>query len=151
MARFLFRLEASLHLAEQVLETVQRTFAQEVQRWQACVKACEIQEGRLYEAREGQLDAGRHRPEELGSWQIFALDQQHRLRQCDTERREKEKVMEDARHNLEEAHREVEKFRRLKEKQVKAFLLAELQKEQKILDETGQILHWRQKNQPIRN
>lgn len=147
MARFRFRLEASLRLAEQALETAQRELAQAVQRWQACIKACSIQEERLHEAQEGQRDAGRHRPEELGSWQIFALDQQRRLRQCDAERREQEAVMEQARHDLGEAHREVEKFRRLKEKQVKAFLLAELQKEQKILDETGQILHWRQQNQ----
>jgi len=39
----------------------------------------------------------------------------------------------------------VEKLVRLKEKQTKAFQLLELQKEQKILDETGQVLHWRQK------
>lgn len=145
MARFKFRLEASLHLAEQVLETAQRTFAQEVQRWQASVQECALQEERLHTAREGQRDAGRHRPEELGTWQVFALNQQLRLRQCDAKRLEQEAVMEQARYDLAQAHREVEKFRRLKEKQVKAFLWAELQKEQKISDETGQILHWRQK------
>jgi flagellar FliJ protein len=52
--------------------------------------------------------------------------------------------MEKARHILLEAHREVEKLERLKEKQTKAFQLEESQKEQKILDETGQILHWHQ-------
>ncbi|MDR3600709.1 MAG: flagellar export protein FliJ [Desulfosporosinus sp.] len=146
MARFLFRLEASLRLAEQVLETAQRKYAQEIQHWQACVKAYTLQEERLFEAQEGQRDAGRQRPEELGNWQLFALDQQLQLRQCEAEQQEQEGIMELARHDLGEAHREVEKFRRLKEKQVKAFLWAELQKEQKILDETGQILHWRQQN-----
>ena len=149
MARFRFRLEASLQLAEQALETAQRKFAQEVQRLEVCVKACAIQQKRFNEAEEGQRDAGRHRPEELGMWQIFALEQKRRLRQCEFERMEQEPVMENARRLLLEAHREVEKFRRLKEKQAKAFLVAELQKEQKILDETGQVLHWRQQSELV--
>lgn len=143
MARFRFRLEASLQLAEQALETAQREFAQEVQHWQALVKACAIQQEHFEEAQEGQREAGRHQPIDLGIWQIFALEQHRRLRQCDAERLEQELVVENARCILLEAHREVEKFRRLKEKQAKAFLLAELQKEQKVLDETGQVLHWR--------
>jgi len=151
MARFRFRLEASLQLAEQALETAQRTFAQEVQRLDVCVKACAIQQGRYNEAEEGQRDAGRHRPEELGLWQIFTLEQRRRLRQCELKRMEQETIMENARCLLLEAHREVEKFLRLKEKQAKAFLVAELQKEQKILDETGQVLHWRQKNIAIQS
>ena len=147
MARFRFRLEASLQLAEQALETAQREFAQEVQRLEVCVKACAIQQERFNEAEEGQRDAGRHRPEELGMWQIFALEQKRRLRQRELEQMEQEPVMENARRLLLEAHREVEKFQRLKEKQAKAFLVAELQKEQKVLDETGQVLHWRQQNE----
>lgn len=144
MALFLFRLEASLRIAEQALETAQREFAQEVQRWQSCVRACEVQQERFNDAQEGQRDAGRHRPEELGSWQIFASEHQRRLHRCEVERMEQEPIMENARHSLLEAHREVEKFGRLKEKQAKAFRLTELQKEQKVLDETGQVLHWRQ-------
>lgn len=144
MARFLFRLEASLRLGEQALETAQLVFAQEVRSWQVSVRACEVQQERFYAAQEGQRDAGRHRPEELEIWQIFALEQQRQLRRCESERMEQESVMENARHNLLEAHREVEKFGRLKEKQAKAFNLTELQKEQKVLDETGQVLHWRQ-------
>jgi len=143
MARFRFRLEASLRLTEQALETAQRVFAQEVQHWQKLVKTCAIQQERFNTAQEGQRDAGRHRPEELGMWQIFVLEQLRRLRQGEAERLEQERVMENARRLLLEAHREVEKFRRLKEKQAKAFQLAESQKEQKILDETGQVLHWR--------
>ena len=149
MARFRFRLEASLQLAEQALETAQRKFAQEVQRLEVYIKACLIQLGRYNEAEEGQRDAGRHRPEELGMWQIYTLEQRRKLRQCELERMEQEPVMEKARHILLEAHREVEKFRRLKEKQSRAFLVAELQMEQKILDETGQVLHWRQQSESI--
>jgi len=144
MAKFHFRLEASLRLAEQALEKAQREFAQEAQLWKTLVEACEIQQEHFNDAQEGQRDAGRHRPEELGIWQLFALEQQRRLRQCNAELRKQELIMEKARHILLEAHREVEKLERLKEKQTKAFQLAESQKEQKILDETGQILHWHQ-------
>lgn len=145
MARFLFRLEASLRLAEQALETAQLKFAQEVQRWKALVGACESQQVRFKDAQEGQRDAARHRPEELGICQVFAAEQQRRLNQYNEELKKQELSMEKARRVLLEAHREVEKLGRLKEKQTKAFQLAELQKEQKILDETGQVLHWRQK------
>ncbi|OLN33500.1 flagellar export protein FliJ [Desulfosporosinus metallidurans] len=144
MARFRFRLETSLRLAKKALEAAQREFAQEEQRWQVCVRACALQQERFNEAEVGQRDAGRHRPEELGNWQIFASEQWRRLRQCEVEQREQQSIMEDARRLLLETHREVEKFRRLKEKQAKAFQWSELQKEQKLLDETGQILYWRQ-------
>jgi len=144
MARFRFRLEASLRLAEQALETAQRGYAQKVQLWKTLVEACEIQQKHFNDAQEGQRDACRHRPIELGRWQIFAAEQQRRLHDCNAEMSTQELVMENARHILLEAHREVEKFERLKEKQTKSFKLAELQKEQKILDETGQVLHWRQ-------
>lgn len=149
MARFRFRLEASLQLAEKALETIQREFAQAVQRLEVCVKATVRQQERFTQAEEGQREAGRQRPEELGMWQIFVLEQKKRLRQCELEQVEQEQVMESVRCRLLEAHREMEKFRRLKEKQAKAFQMAELQKEQKLLDETGQILHWRQQNKSI--
>lgn len=145
MARFRFRLEASLRLAEQALETAQREFALEVQRWRTLVEAFERQQVMFNDAQEGQRDAGRNRPMELGIWQLFAAVQQRRLHQCLDTVSKQESIMENARHILLEAHREVEKFERLKEKQSKAFQVAELQKEQKILDETGQVLHWRQK------
>lgn len=144
MARFRFRLEASLRLAVKALETAQREFALEVQRWTTLVKAYEIQNEHFNAAQEGQRDAGRHRPEELGIWQLFASEQQRRLYQCNEQLSQQVLILENARHILLEAHREVEKLERLKEKLTKAFQLAELQKEQKILDETGQVLHWRQ-------
>lgn len=144
MSRFKFRLETNLKLAEQALETVQRKFAQEEKRWQECVQASSLQRERFKDAEEGQRDAGRHRPEELGIWLLFVREQRRRLRQCEAEQQEQGLVREETRHLLLEAHREVEKFRRLKEKQAKAYEWAELQKEQKILDETGQILFWRQ-------
>ena len=146
MARFRFRLEASLRVAEQALETAQRAFAHEVQLWKSCVEACRLQQEHFKEAHAGQRDAGRHRVQELGSWHLFAIEQQHQLQQCNLELRTQEPIMEQARHILLEAHREVEKFERLKEKQSKAYQVAELLKEQNILDETGQVLHWRQQS-----
>jgi flagellar protein FliJ len=143
MARFRFRLEASLRLAKQALEDAQREFAQEVQLWKTLVEACEIQQEYFNDAQEGQRDAGRHRPMELGIWQLFVSEQQSRLHQCNAELRAQELIMEKARHSLLEAHREAEKLERLKEKWTKAFQLAETRKEQKILDETGQVLYWR--------
>jgi len=144
MARFHFRLEASLRIAGQALETAQREFAQEVRLWETLVKASELQRVRFDSAQEGQRDAGRHRPIELGQWQVFAAEQQRRVHQCNADQRTQELIMDKARRSLLEAHREVEKLERLKEKQTKAFQFAELQKEQKVLDETGQVLHWRQ-------
>ncbi len=144
MARFRFRLEANIRLAEQTLEIVQREFAQVVQLWNSLVKAFEVQQELYNDAQAGQREAGRNRPEELGIWQLFASEQQRRLVQCHEELKKQELIMENTRRILLEAHREVEKLERLKEKQTKAFQLAELQQEQKILDETGQVLHWRQ-------
>jgi flagellar FliJ protein len=144
MARFHFRLEASLRIAGQALEIAQREFAQEVRLWETLLKASEIQRECFDAAQEGHRDAGRHRPIELGLWQVFACEQQRRLLQCNSEVDKQELIMDDARRKLLEAHRDVEKLERLKEKQTKVFELAELQKEQKILDETGQVLHWRQ-------
>ncbi|HBP63767.1 MAG TPA: flagellar export protein FliJ [Desulfosporosinus sp.] len=146
MAGFRFRLEASLRLAVQALESAQREFAEEVRCWESLVEACKLQQEHFNEAQAGQREAGRHRAEELGLWQLFSAEQQRQLHQCKVALREQEPIMERARHILLEAHREVEKFERLKDKQSKAFQLAELQKEQKVLDETGQVLHWRQQS-----
>lgn len=142
IARFRFRLEASLQLAHQALESAQREYALELQRWQACVQASEIQKVRYEEAQEAQREAGRRQPQDLGICQLFALEQRRRLRQCEAKQKEQELLMEKARGCLMEAHREAEKYERLKEKQALAFRIAELQKEQKVLDETGQVLHW---------
>lgn len=146
MPRFRFRLEASLQLAEQDLEIAQREYALEVQRWQACVRACTIQQDRYQEAQEGQRLAAKHQPCELGNCQRYALEQWKQLIARETERLQQETVMEKTRQILLETHREMEKFQRLKDKQATAFRVAELQKEQKELDETGQVIHWHRRN-----
>lgn len=142
MARFRFRLEVSLQLAQQVLELKQKEYAREMQCWQAYLEACDAQRRRYLEALAAQREAGRRRPEELGLCQVYALQQSRRLEDWETKKREQELCVEKAREGLLEAHREVEKYKRLKEKQSAAFLKKELEKEQKVLDETGQVLHW---------
>ncbi|MDQ7096233.1 flagellar FliJ family protein [Desulfosporosinus sp. PR] len=143
MARFQFRLETSLRLAEQALKTARQELSAEIRRWLACKSASEEQRRVLLSAQEEQRNAGRCCPENLGICQVFAQEQQKKLRECEAKQIQQELVLEDARSNLLKAHQEAEKFRRLKEKQLKAFLLAEVRKEQKILDETGQVLYWR--------
>lgn len=142
MARFRFRLEASLQLAQQSLESQQIEYATEMQHWQACVKACAAQRQCYLEALAAQREAGRYRPEELGLCQVYALRQNRRLEQWEAKQREQKLSLEKAREALLEAHRDVEKYKRLKEKQITAFQKQELAKEQKVLDETGQVLHW---------
>ncbi|MGI6119838.1 MAG: flagellar export protein FliJ [Desulfosporosinus sp.] len=143
MARFRFRLEVSSRLAEQALEKIQREYVQEVRLWRTLAETYALQQERFIAAQEGQRNIGRKRPEELGIWQIFTSDQQRRLQQCNEELRKQELILENTRLRLLEAYREAEKLKRLKEKQAKAFQLAELQKEQRILDETGQVLYSR--------
>lgn len=142
MARFRFRLEASLQLAQQLLESKQKEYAGEMQHWQACVKACAAQRQCYLEALSAQREAGRYRPEELGLCQVYALRQNRRLEQWEAKKREQEIRVAKAREALLEAHRDAEKYERLKEKQIAAFQKQELAKEQKVLDETGQVLHW---------
>ncbi|AFM42704.1 Flagellar FliJ protein [Desulfosporosinus acidiphilus SJ4] len=145
MARFRFRFDASQRLADQLLDVAKREFAQEMQRLQVCIEARVTQLGRFNDALEGQRNAGLHSPEKLAIWQTYVFEQRRRLKEREAEKSAQEVMMEKARCRLIEAHREAEKFRRLKEKQFKAFQIKELIKEQKVLDETGQILHWQQK------
>lgn len=144
MSSFKFRLETNLKLAEQALGTAQRKFAEAERCWQECLRISALQRQRCLEAEAGQREAGLHRPEELAVWQVFVGDQRRHMRQCEAEERACELVRREVRNLLLETHREVEKFQRLKEKQTKAYEWAMLQKEQKVLDEMGQILYWRQ-------
>ncbi|WP_242966820.1 flagellar FliJ family protein [Desulfosporosinus sp. FKA] len=149
VARFHFRFEASQRLADQLLDMAKREFAREMRCWQACVDALAAQRDIFNKALEGQKSAGMHSPEDLAIWQNYVFEQRRRLKNREAEKLEQEEIVEKTRLILIEAHRETEKFRRLKEKQLKAFLQEELQKEQKILDETGQILHWQQKKHSL--
>ncbi|KLU60377.1 flagellar FliJ protein [Peptococcaceae bacterium CEB3] len=138
MAQFKFRLETSLGLAENALEEAQRRLAEEVLRWQTLMLRRERQERRWLEGLNGQRRA---QPEELGRWQVFARQEYRKLQTCETELQEQEKRKEEQRRRVVESYRRKEKFRRLKGRQSRAWALAEQRREQKVLDEAGQIIY----------
>lgn len=143
MARFKFRLQASLRLAQGVLEEAQRHLAEEISRWQVLSAQRDRQRKCWQAALEGQRLAGLSHPEELGRWQAFAREEYLKLQACEVELLEQEKRKEEKRRQVVETHREKEKFRRLKVRQAGSFALAEQRKEQKLLDEVGQIIYLR--------
>lgn len=143
MARFRFRLEASLNLAKQVLNEAQLRLAVEIEHFQASLKARNLQEQRWQEALRGQEEAGSREPERLGLWRAYAEKMYELLKVREQEVLDQHARQEQARGVVIEAHREVEKLKRLKEKQKEAFEREALRREQKILDETGQVLYQR--------
>lgn len=142
MPKFRFRLEARLRLAEIALDRELRHLAQEVQK----LKQLEYERNRCEntwrQAVAGQRTAGLTSPRDLGTWQKYAQNCLKLLRLKETEVQKQAQTVQKCREELAEAHREAEKFRRLQEKQLKLFRLAEEKREQKILDEAGQVLYW---------
>lgn len=147
MPRFRFRLAASLRLAEQELEERQRLLADEIRRREEILARRDDQEKVYLEGIEGQRQAGCSEPERLGYWQKFCVDQLAKLRELDEELKQQTERVEKARQELFKAHQEKEKFRRLKAKRWLAFQLQEQRREQALLDEAGQIIHFRQKKE----
>lgn len=142
MARFQFRLEASLKHAERASEEAQRSLARETQKYLLLFEARDEQKETWLAALEGQRQAGFTNPENLGRWQTYARLQHQLLLEQEAKLLEQEKIKEKMRLQVIRIHQEVEKLKRLKAKQEKAFVLAEQRKEQKILDEAGQVLFW---------
>lgn len=146
MAGFRFRLEASLRLAEQALDIARRKLAEEVLRWQECSRQAESRKSLWEKAIEGQREAGWHRPQDLGAWQVYSVKQLQLLRASEAELEQQEQRVNQARFVVVAANQELEKFKRLKEKQAKLFLLKEQKRAQAVLDEAGQVLYWQQQN-----
>lgn len=144
MAWFKFRLQASLSLAEKALEEAQRRLAEEIILWQKLIDKRDRLEESRQAALEGQRSTGLTHPEELGRWQAFAWEQYLKLQTCETELSAQEERTEEKRGLVLEAYREKEKFLRLRSRQAQAFALAEQRKEQKVLDETAQVVYMRQ-------
>lgn len=144
MPRFQFRLDTSLRLAERFKEEAQRVLALEIKKWQTYIEKRDQQRSLWEEALEGQKQAGLNSVQDLGSWQAYAARQFINLRRMEEELSAQQEIVEDKRRILIEAQRELEKFKRLKEKQHKAFLLRELRKEQAVIDEAAQVVFWRQ-------
>lgn len=146
MPKFRFRLEASLKLAERVLDESRRQLAVELRRRQEIAGMVEERQTRWETALDGHREASRQRPEELGMWQTYTVNCLQLLRQSQEDLRRQEQKTEQARSVVVEANRQAEKFRRLKQKLALLFRQAELKREQALLDEAGQILYWRRRN-----
>ncbi len=143
MAKFRFRLEAALRLAERSLEEQQRLLAEEIQKHFSLQKACRDQERVWQFALLGQEEACRTSPQDLGLWQSFTQKQIELLRYIAEEAAQQEKVVTQQRQRLLEAHQDTEKLKKLKEKQRAVFNLKEQRREQAVLDEAGQIMFGR--------
>ncbi|KTE91990.1 flagellar protein FliJ [Desulfitobacterium hafniense] len=143
MAKFRFRLEAALRLAERSLEEQQRLLAEEIQKHLSLQKACQDQERVWQFALQGQEEACRTSPQDLGLWQSFTQKQIELLRYLAEEVAQQEKVVTQQRQRLLEAHQDTEKLKKLKEKQRAVFNLKEQRREQAVLDEAGQIMFGR--------
>ncbi|SHN81019.1 flagellar FliJ family protein [Desulfitobacterium chlororespirans] len=143
MAKFRFRLEAALRLAERSLEEQQRLLAQEIQKHLSLQKVCQDQENVWQFALQGQEEACRTSPQDLGLWQSFTQKQIELLRYIAEEVSQQEKVVTQQRQRLLEAHQDTEKLKKLKEKQRAVFNLKEQRREQAVLDEAGQIMFGR--------
>ncbi|MHB1406736.1 MAG: flagellar export protein FliJ [Desulfitobacteriaceae bacterium] len=146
MPKFRFRLEATLRLAELALEEGLRRLALEVKRMQELQQERDVRVDAWTKAVAGQRLAGINTPEDLGLWQRYAHTCVQFVRAKEKELLGQEEKVKKCREELAEAYREAEKFRRLKEKQLRLFRLAEDKREQKILDEAGQVLFWHQTN-----
>lgn len=143
MAKFRFRLEAALRLAERSLEEQQKLLAQELQKLSILQKAYQDQEQAWQFALEGQKEACNNSPQDLPLWQMFSQKQLNLLRQIEKEVAQQETVVTLQRQKLLKAHQEAEKLKKLKEKQKVLFNLKEQRREQAVLDEAGQIIFGR--------
>ena len=143
MPRFKFRLAAALRLARRALEEQQRRLALELENLHTLQTRCRYQEKTWQLALEGQKEAGKSSPQDLGLWQNYAYKQFELLRRAERETYQQEQVVLEQRKILLEAHQDVEKLKKLKEKQKAQYDLVEQRREQGILDEAGQVIFGR--------
>ena len=133
------------HLTEKNLQEEQRRLAGEIEKLLNLSKACSRQRAIWEETLEGQRQAGRNRPQDLGLWQAYAARQLEALRKLESDLAEQENKVNEQRQAVLRAHQECEKLKKLKERQKQAFLLAEQRREQQILDEAGQVIYQRKR------
>ena len=149
MPAFRFRLQVVLKIADQALKLAEQRLAEELRKRTALMEECYACQTRLQDALQGKRRALIQTPSELGKWQMYVQQCNKSLQWAKQRLKEQEEVVEKARKIVVEAKREVEKLKRLKEKQWLAFLEEERRNEQKVLDETGQVLYQRQINEVI--
>jgi len=146
MAGFNFRLEASLSLAEQALAEAERQLARELQRQIALQRLRDDCADLWHQALAGQRGASETHPQELGRWQAYTRFRFAELQRTEQSLQDQNTKVAAARMTVADAYREAEKLRRLRAKELAAFRLAEQRREQKILDEAGQIGFWWQRS-----
>lgn len=135
---FKFRLETSLHLADQELEVAQGLLAQEIRKMQKAIEQRDNQIEILTGAWQEQKKACLQEPLKLGFWQKYSLEQKEKLNKYEKELKEQQKIVAVHRERLLECRIKVEKFKRLKEKKLRLFNIEELKREQSIIDEIAQ-------------
>ncbi len=145
MARFKFRLETPLRLAQKTLEEEQRLLAQEEK------KLLQLQEEYVWQHKEwelalqGQREASINSPQDLGLWQLFSHKQLELLRLKEVEVAQQEEVTTLQRQKLMEAHQNKEKLKKLRARREAEFNLMEQRREQAVIDEAGQNTFRRRK------
>lgn len=135
---FKFRLEASLRLAEQKMETAQGILSQEIRVMQSIQMEYNKEAQVLEEAFSYQAIEALQNPRNLRICQLFIEAQKEKLKQLAERLDFQEAVVTECREAVKACRVNVEKFKRLKEKKWKDFVAAEQKKEQALLDEIGQ-------------
>ncbi|MCG1026415.1 flagellar FliJ family protein [Dehalobacter sp.] len=137
---FKFRLEASLRLAEQEMDIEQGLLAQELRTLREATEQKDLQAQLLNAALEKQKIACLEEPQMLSLWQRYCYDQRNILLKREKEVEEQNIRVEKQREKLLECRIKTEKYKRLKEKKIRLFHIAELKKEQTEIDEIAQNL-----------
>jgi len=135
---FKFRLETNLHLAEQKRKAIEGILAQQIRTLKKIEKQKKTQAGLLAQALAGQKNACLTNPKNLDSWQKYSQEQYEKLLQLENELQKKLEVVEASKQKLFQCRIEEEKFKKLKEKQLRIYMWEELKKEQNVIDEIAQ-------------
>lgn len=135
---FKFRLETSLRLASQEKDVAQGELAGALRQLQLLTDKRDEQAKSLLKAIASQKEACLREPSVLGQWQRFCEDKKRILKEIEYQVGEQKKIVEQYREKLIECRIKVEKFKRLKAKNLKLYQIEELRTEQKIIDEIAQ-------------
>ncbi|MDR2735981.1 MAG: flagellar export protein FliJ [Gracilibacteraceae bacterium] len=135
---FKFRLEASLRFAEQKMESAQGVLSQELRVLHSVQKEYNKEVKVLEKAFDRQAEEALRNPRNLNAWKLFIETQKEKIRLIAERLAFQEAVVAECREAVKACRIEVEKYKRLKEKKWKEFIVAEQKKEQALLDEIGQ-------------
>ncbi|MCL1917701.1 MAG: flagellar FliJ family protein [Peptococcaceae bacterium] len=135
---FKFRLEASLKLARQKMDTAQGVLSWEMRVLLEIQRELDREIEVLEQALQGQAEDALRNPHNLNSWKLHIVAQKEKIHLITERLRFQESVVEECREALRECRILVEKFKRLKEKKWKEYVADEHRKEQAQLDEIGQ-------------